>query len=231
MTRDAGLESAPLYFFHVPKTGGTTLQHLLVEHFPDDAICPAQDEPGLQALSDASLARYRLFAGHFWSLPARLDSPLRMMTWLRDPLQRAVSMYKHILRDTGHALHAQAMQPDNLDALVTHPALRNSQVRHLARVHPHYQLRMDDTACLPLACETLDACFFIGFSEHYQRSAQTLFQLLGWERELSIPRLNTAEEYSPGVALEPSLEDALRAANALDELLYAHAREKMRNIA
>jgi hypothetical protein len=215
----------------VPKTGGTTLQHLLAAHFPEEAVCPAQDEPGLQALSDASLAHYRLFAGHFWSLPARLGSPLRMMTWLRDPLQRAVSMYKHILRDRSHALHTQAMLPDNLDALLAHPALRNSQVRHLARVHPHYQPGLDDADCLALACETLDACFFVGFSESYQRSTQTLFQLLGWEQEVSIPRLNTAEEYSPGVALDPSVEAALRKANTLDERLYAHARETMRGIA
>lgn len=217
---------APLYFFHVPKTGGTTLQYLLERRFAPEEVCPAQDESQLAELADDHLAGYRLFAGHYWSLPRRLPGPLRMMTWLRNPLDRAVSMYKHILRDTGHPLHGAAHNPAGFESMLGHPALRNSQVRHLARVHEAYRRGLTDEQCLPLATAVTDRCFFVGFTEHYRASAERLFDLLGWEDREDIPRLNTADRHSPGVEVDASQREQLWAVNALDAALYDYARRQ-----
>ncbi|MDZ7783598.1 MAG: sulfotransferase family 2 domain-containing protein [Halioglobus sp.] len=217
---------APLYFFHVPKTGGTTLQHLLERRYQPGQVCPAQDESQLAELTDGQLAGYRLFAGHYWSLPRRLPGPLRMMTWLRNPLDRAVSMYKHILRDPDHPLHTVAHTAEGFEGMLEHPALRNSQVRHLARVHEAYRRGFTDEQCLPLATAVTDRCFFVGFTEEYQLCADRLFDLLGWEAREEIPRLNTSASHSPDMDVDTRQRDRLWAVNELDAALYDYARQK-----
>ena len=218
--------SRPLYFFHVPKTGGTTLQHLLQAHYPPAQTCPAQDEPGLSAISDDELRRYKLFMGHFWSLQQRLRQPLTMITWLRDPVARAVSMYKHILRDANHRLHELSRREDGFTEMLGHPALKNSQVRHLARMQDDYRAQMSDEECLALAQQSLQQCLFIGFTEQYSASTRALFGLLEWRVAADIPELNTASEHSAGVEVSEGKRAQLEAANAQDRALYDHARSR-----
>jgi hypothetical protein len=55
----------PVYFYHVPKTGGMSLRSFLADQYLDEDLCSAQDWQSLAALDRASLQSFRLFYGHF----------------------------------------------------------------------------------------------------------------------------------------------------------------------
>src|SRR5687767_14911141 len=95
-----------VYFLHVPKTGGVTLAHLLGRRFPPETVCPAALPRELIALPRESLDSYRLFHGHFgYKLGALVRRPLIVLTLLREPVARVVSLYGHVRRVPTHPFH------------------------------------------------------------------------------------------------------------------------------
>src|SRR5262249_170075 len=82
-----------LVFLHHPKTGGTTLHHILMRGFDEDEICPERFN-GLQHYSAGDLARYRYFSGHFDLLSVSLiPGEKKIITMLREPISRLISLY------------------------------------------------------------------------------------------------------------------------------------------
>jgi hypothetical protein len=83
-----------LVFMHLPKTGGTTLHHLLQPHFAPDETCPDRFAE-LYRHTDAELARWRFFSGHFrMDELRRIPPPAFRVTLLRDPRERILSLYR-----------------------------------------------------------------------------------------------------------------------------------------
>lgn len=61
---------AKLVFFHLPKTGGTTLHDLLVTNFKPEDVCPARQAPDMARLREEDLERFSLFS------PATILEPI-----------------------------------------------------------------------------------------------------------------------------------------------------------
>lgn len=214
-----------VFFIHIPKTGGTTLQAVLENGYPSRLVCPAQIQPEFELIPEEKLAQYRLFAGHYWGLLEKLPEKPIVIAWLRKPLPRAVSMYKHILRDPGHGLHKRAKYDEDFNKLVQFPALRNAQVRHLARNHQEYSAKMADEECLDLAQRIIDEASFVGFTENLENSARALLRFLGWDADQAIPHLNRATNVK-GSPLDEERMVLLAEANQLDEVLYEYAWQR-----
>jgi hypothetical protein len=103
------------YFFHIPKTAGCTMAYRLLPKFFDAAeICPHTRYDELLAAPQDERAGYRLFHGHFNNhLRHFVPGPLRVLTLLRHPFERAISQYRYILSSPTHPLHdAVVAQPD-----------------------------------------------------------------------------------------------------------------------
>jgi hypothetical protein len=215
----------PLYFFHIPKTGGMTMQALIEEHYAPEKICPVQLEPQFEQLPDDSLDQYELFAGHMWGVKKRLQRPVNMFTILRDPFKRAVSMYYYILRVPGHAMHEAANQGE-FERVVTHPSMNNSQVVHLARCATAYHKGMPDDEVFDLAIEQLDSCFFVGFTEHLDATAKRLFELLDYPPLAEVPFINTRKESGQQDVLDAAQLERISEVVDQDRKLYAYGMDK-----
>lgn len=127
----------PIFFLHIPKTAGSTLQHLMRQHVSSSCVCPAGSWTTLLNLDKAEIARYKLFQGHFYGQTGfGIGQSCFSFTILRDPVERALSHYGHIVRDPEHYLHQRAMELRSIDAFLEDPVTRmtvsNFQARMLA---------------------------------------------------------------------------------------------------
>ena len=98
-----------LVFIHLPKTGGTTLNHIFFGKFPRKKIFQilnALDCETFLQMSDEKRNEFDCIMGH---VPACIHNfisrPCRYIILLREPLERAISDYYFILTDTQHPRH------------------------------------------------------------------------------------------------------------------------------
>ena len=89
-----------LFFLHLPRTAGTTLNAILHDNFPPEAVLSVytrEDYQRCRMLDAAELEHIRLIEGHLqpesFEPPSLYGRPLRMFTLLREPLDRLVSEY------------------------------------------------------------------------------------------------------------------------------------------
>jgi hypothetical protein len=236
-----------LFFLHIPKTGGTTLNKLITERFSDDEVLPVPDQRDrrrmLRELPRERLAKVRFVGGHFWFGPNDrgvhdylAPDPVRI-TMLRDPVARTISTYRHIIGRPGHRLH-RAVPRRSLLSFLKHPLgmrnVRNFQARVLVGHAPdNPQLasgdpardrgRMSDEELLRRARERLEEFAFVGIFERYEDSVSLLSTLLGWEEVPTIPQLNKAPSKAGEIELSPEERDEILMLTEVDRAIYADA--------
>lgn len=93
---DARLSSdMRLAFMHFPKTGGTTVHNCLAKLFSQDEICPERFDT-ISLWPKSLLDRYKFFSAHAnLSSFAPISDRARIITFLRDPLERNISLFEY----------------------------------------------------------------------------------------------------------------------------------------
>jgi hypothetical protein len=154
-----------MVFSHIPKTGGTTLEHILAKnHRLSDVLhINAPDLNGCPDLLKLKKNPPDLICGHhpmhgllYALLP---DLPLAHITMLRHPVDRVLSFYNYILGKSDHPLHAQCQSLSLEDFLRQKPTpeLANGQTRRLTGTLHRQQNQPADSA--EHACQVLEDCF------------------------------------------------------------------------
>ena len=100
-----------LVFTHIPKTGGSTLNALLLRQFPREKMFHILDAlhcEAFLAMSDEERDRFDCIIGH---VPACIHNfisrPCRYIVLLREPLERAISDYYYMLTNSAHPRHEE----------------------------------------------------------------------------------------------------------------------------
>ena len=113
------VDTRPLCFMHIPKTGGASAITWLESMFHAEELAPCRNAGDFEVLRGIDHG-HRLFAGHFNGCQAELfPSDAQWMTILRDPLEMAVSAYHHrrlAPKDDWEADRAQGEQLRGNDA-------------------------------------------------------------------------------------------------------------------
>lgn len=93
----------PLFFLHIPKTAGTTLNRVLDDSFAPEVTFDLYTDEQRLRLRDTTyeqIARYDLVRGHVFisNFADILDGPIpfRVFTFLRDPVARVISEYNFL---------------------------------------------------------------------------------------------------------------------------------------
>jgi hypothetical protein len=132
----------PVYFLHIAKTAGMSLNSFLEQQFPKESIAPFRLTHELAAALQTNprcLEGYALIRGHLGASPLLLlKTPPRTITLLREPVARTLSHAQHILRSPDHWLHALLPKPPrSVEELLGQPLARqlfmNFQARNLAQ--------------------------------------------------------------------------------------------------
>ncbi len=192
------------------------------------------------------LEKYKLFRGHFYYFFTRL-LPVRpaILTFLRDPLDRVLSLYDHICREPGHFQHAAMPKPPHglLDAVRSPRLLPPSfQVTALAcdldpvtaidlaraanpegfdeysAIYSEMTKRIPTREDLAIACRRLEEVDFVGIVEYYDESLKLASATFGWPL-LQYQRWNVAPARTRE-EIEPAILREIINANELDFEFY-----------
>ena len=233
-----------LTFLHLPKTGGHSFKQLLVDRFGPDGVAYANGLAGYRALRrDWQRGRWQALHGHMpIGVPAALGVPEQYFVVLRDPVDRFVSDYYHLVNTPAHPNHQvvveQRITLREYAAVPCHPVSRgaqNGQVRRLATYdldavaadgsHWWSGAWDADRSTLEQAKRNLrDRVRHIGLVERMDESMSRFADLLGLSRVRS-PRENVSPQRVEVSSLDRETVAAIRAANQLDLELYDYAQE------
>jgi len=247
----------PVIFLHLYKTGGQTLHRTFRRNYPDDSWLPMYVGPmGLPiGKAEGSSAnpgwiveearryvraratpRTRCVFGHFAYyglhelLPA--TSRPRYVTFLREPVERVISLYYYLRNSSVNAWHDEIVRMNwSLPEWVERtPALwiRNGQVRQLLiGTYPAVETERELTReHLIEAQRRLGDFWFLGFTESFAQDAARLYRRLGFAEV----ELGEAVNVTPGKEPVPeAVRRRIQVDNALDVALYDHARQLRRH--
>jgi hypothetical protein len=231
-----------LIHLHIPKNAGTTLSRMIkirLATWPPTRLLHNATTLGyynvegfqnrldiIEKLSPAQRRRVRFFEAHCgWGVHERLPEPSAYFTMLREPIDRALSVYWH--------LKSRQRVPEDMSIeqflLEGDPRrvwwIDNGQVRYLAGEGgtivdvPHGTC---DDAMLEKAIRRLDDLWFVGIVDRFDASMLLLRRKLGWRR-CYYGTSNVARKRQNARELSDEAIELLREHNRLDLKLYEHA--------
>lgn len=234
-------------FLHIPKTGGQSLTALFKS--ADERCNPANPSRFLQETDWTSANSMRFFFSHA-PLYVRqiLPTPLFVFTFLRNPVDRMISHYNHILRSR-NTKHYEIIVGERLgliDAL-SHPdvtgELNNFATRllgldlNLGAVFPDVDLMLvansttlataADEFIYRRALKRLGEINFVGFTERFEVDCRALAAQLDIDRQTIPFEGMTPDDFDcplPKAVRCPEVEAAVEKHSFFDCRLYDRAR-------
>lgn len=217
---------------HIPKTAGTSLRRMLQAEYGPRLVYPGDPHlarlphgwypSGTELLRDfRRLPPHNVLVGHVAAaLADLLPKPYRTVVFLRDPVQRSLSLLNHWSQVLDVPV---ASLLDDKPFMTTR--IRDFQTRTLGvdGVAEPWDASQVDDRMLARAVERLDTMDFVGLTEHFEESCRRFDDRFGTRIARLMRRDNVLRPEGRELSeLIPQVEPLLQH----DRLLYAAARER-----
>lgn len=234
------LGNQTIIFLHIKKTAGTTLRNIILRnHHPSETFIidhafGYHHLHDLKNLSPHSKKNIKMVTGHIpFGIHKHIPGKSTYITLLRDPVDRVISYYYHILKHLDHYQHqwlkankitlAQFARSHNIKEI------GNAQVRQIAGIwdNPNQKhLNQDDL--LKKALENIEKHFLlVGITELFTESLVLLKEKLHWQDCRFIPmNINSNRLRKEDISSE--IQTIIAETNALDVQLYDYAQKQLR---
>jgi len=190
--------SKKILVIHIPKTAGTSLRRMLEREYGAKHIYPGgfylQSLGGRYPLGSQMLKDYpgfpphKVLVGHFTAaMTDMVPMPYQAATFLREPIQRSLSMLSHFSRmlqiPVSTLLENKQFMTDNIADFQTRIMGANGVC------DPHAVGTVDDDA-LARAVGRLESLDFVGITEQFAESCRRFDSLFDSRISKSIQRIN-----------------------------------------
>ncbi|KFI23334.1 sulfotransferase family 2 domain-containing protein [Nitrosococcus oceani] len=224
-----------LIYLHVPKTGGTTLRHLIAKNYPMKSMLHVNGGRVLRnpavLYKEGELPK-SVITGHYdmgHLLYRALEGPFFHLTLLRHPVSRVLSSYNYFLRKSDHRHHQKAVARSFREFIqsVDIVDLSNGQTKRLAGgmgVKIDQPSSLGDEA-LEIAKDNLAhrfTCF--GLQDRYAELLLMMRQLLGWP-DIFYRRRNVSEKRVKKEDMDQETLACIQERNYYDLALYDFASQ------
>jgi hypothetical protein len=214
-----------LFFVHIPKCAGSSFRSVLKRWCGRDALFIDAGSPEALALGLEGRDRPPLaVAGHFrFGVHEALDCRPRYVSLVRDPADRFVSLYQHLVSVTDHSFHALATSMD-LEAFyelcLRDPRLRGQTVG----VQCHFLTRERTfEAARPL----IDSAYeLLAPVERYADFVAACGRLIGRAPPASVSARNVADRTPALEEAKQRLAPRIAHDHAEDLMLHRYVRER-----
>ncbi|HYM07662.1 MAG TPA: sulfotransferase family 2 domain-containing protein [Terriglobales bacterium] len=219
-----------IVFFHLPRTGGTSLsKDILFPNFPRSRWCNVNFAPEMEPLDGAHRPlmwpawrrkRIQLLAGHMpFGFALHFPGPSEYITLVRDPIARTISDYYFCRNNPANPAHEAAIRLSLVEFVERgHAFTQNCYARWLSN-EPFGAYFRDPDEMLRRALSNLSQFSFIGITEQFEVAVQRLCERYGLVPHAAT-KVNRNAATPEARAVSAEEHEVLRRANALDLVIY-----------
>ncbi|GGJ28841.1 sulfotransferase family 2 domain-containing protein [Neoroseomonas lacus] len=177
-------DTRPIFFLHIPKTGGNTVVSHFLSFLPVESVFPPPPQLTLMdpdfAPARARMPSLAFLHGHLRVPVQRLMPPedLRIATFIRHPVRRVASHYLYFRYRTELPMHHVAKQLSIAEFLRHYPLyIDNPQSRYLAQALG--RRGADPRQGVELGATLIEDLDFVGVTERMQESLDAMSEHYG----------------------------------------------------
>jgi|GEM_PF-2934126 len=213
-------ENQTLFFLHIPKTAGTTLFKHLDQLYSPHHISPFHNQfvDFLNSAKQKSPESFRFIRGHLpYQAVEYMHHPVRVITFLRDPVTRSISQYLFNKQNVTSPFHKEANAMSLIDFLADsrlRQGITNVATRYLS----------NETGDLSLALDNLEQLDFIGITEAFNASLALLIYQFSLPPITQYQRLNITKHTINQQDFNDDLLARLTILNDADYAIYERGK-------
>lgn len=231
-----GLAGFHVVFFHIPKTGGTTLDYITAKNYRIDYVYqvngPAFDKHVAGIFKNNQM--FRTIMGHY-----ELNDyyhqlfDRRMMaqfTMLREPVSRVISYYDYLRTSENHPKYHLAKDM-TLEDFIEHPQIDempDAQTHRIMGLLKKNEWKKDKRSKEQLLADVkhqLEHRFSLfGLTEMYDQFLIMAQRTLGWQ-DVFYRRMNESKVKTDKSTIAQATIERIKQINSIDMELYAFAKE------
>ena len=240
-----GAEEKKLFFMHIAKTAGSSLNAFIAEHYPPSRVHIHLENSDFRSAEDFS-SGYDFLSGHVRAVEARRRLDLTdffRVTLLRDPVSHLAShlcWVRHVADNPNSAffhrhpepikqialkLHeVDLAKPESIEDFLSQESLaitnlfHDCQTRYFLRPGDHGK-KLDETH-LAIAMKNLGWFHLVGTTERFSEFTERLCEQFGWDLPLEGERKNVNQNRYGLDLNDPDTRSVLAHYTQTDQQLY-----------
>ncbi len=204
-----------LFYMHLPKTAGTTIQNLVMRQYEKGELLYFYDEESIQ--KGFANDEIKAVIGHFrYGFHQFTTKPYTYVTFMRKPLKQAVSHYYHYYENKS----LEEVQKMTIEEFAASKYNYNFQTRFISGEN---HIESDPEKYLQIAKDNIDKHFtMVGITERLDESVVLMKNLLGFKHSFyNSSNINEKRQQRP--ELTASAIEAINENTLMDQQLYDYA--------